>query len=380
MTIFASLPLVVTTDATGPLFGFDKVDIDSDLFVPVDAGHVSGPSQPGGVPIPWLLAKRARKFTASLFGAPIFSGTVERKNKGKREGRLELELYSTAKALFDCPPLVAIPARVPGPVVPVPDPVAGMTVLKRLSVPAGTLAQIATAAAGSLGVAVAPGAPAFTPRLDAVSAGDTTTCWQLLEPLAKQAGATLWVDELGILHVDKLATFYLLPPVDKLLCLPGGAGQANNVLDYRLLDDTTDRFSHVVVKGNGAQRAQHGNAATGLLSVPAAGQMIDPALVARGAYRPLVIADGTARNTLQATNAAIREAAMRQVRGTKIEVDLYGWTTSTGIPWRVTQMVAAAFPEDGIAGLFFVAGRRFTRDKQSGTRTRLTLIEPGVLT
>lgn len=352
------LPFALTLDTVGVLAGFDSVDIDSDLFTPVNAGIIEGPATQMGVPVPWELLSRANIAQAMLGPVPVFTGTAVVKTKNKRSGKLTVDLACSAKALVDCAPPVAF------------------------SLPGGTLASIATALCGSLKVLIAPGASAAVPRTDAISAGKTEPVWSTLTGLAAQVTPPchVWCDPLGLVHVEAMTDYYMRPPVDILQCYPPGPqAAANNILDYTLRDDAGDRYSTIIVHGQGSQRALQGNAATGLLSAPVMGAFQDPDLTARGVYRPLVIEDGAARNIAQAQARAVREVMLRRIQGLKIECDVAGWTTTTGVPWAVTQMVQVNLAEDRIVKPYFIAGRRFTLDKQNGRRTRLTLIEPGVL-
>jgi prophage tail gpP-like protein len=351
------LPFALMLDSVGLLYGFDAVDLDADLFTPINAGLVEGPAQQLGMPVPWALLSRANIATASIGPAPVFTGTAVVKTKNKRSGKLTVDLACTAKILVDCAPPVSF------------------------SLPGGTLASIAKMLCTSLGVLTAPGASGSVPRKDAIATGKTEPVWSTLTELAKQTTppAHVWCDAMGLIHIESMAPYYARPPVDRLHCLPAPWAAANNILDYTLRDDAGDRYSHITVHGEGAQRALQGNAATGILNVPVIGTAVDPELVARKVYRPLVLEDGAARNLAQAQAKAMREMMLRRIQGIKIEVDLSGWTTTAGVPWAPAQMVLVNIAEDGILGPYFVVGRRFTLSKTDGRKTRLTLIEPGVL-
>jgi prophage tail gpP-like protein len=284
----------------------------------------------------------------------LFTGLAVAKEKRGTTQTVTVELASRAKVLNDC----AAP--------------------QGFDVPAGSLTTFAAQLAGQLGVPIT--AVGAVPRTTPIRANDTQTVWSILSSLAKENNAWMWTDAAGVVHLEPLASYYMAPPVDKLLCLPGGPQAAgNNVVDYRLRDDSGQRYSHIIVRGQGSQRAVDGNAATGLLSYPVLGQAIDPELSARGVYRPYVIDDGDARTIAQAVARATREMMIRRIDGTKIEIEVGSWTTAAGVPWQTTQMVAVSIPTDGIAGTFMIAGRRLLLDKTNGYRARLTLIEPGML-
>ncbi|MFA5121883.1 hypothetical protein [Zavarzinia sp.] len=353
MPSLSPLPLVVALDTVGPLVGFDSVDLDNDLFVPADAGVVQGPANQGGVPIPWAALRLANIASATLGGAPLFTGQAIGKSKNKKSGQLTVDLASRVKTLVDCPS----PAG--------------------FSAPAGTLAGFAQMLCAPLLVPVV--AVGAMPRLEAIGATKTEPVWSVLQRLAHENGNWVWSDPAGVVHIEPLAPYYAAPPVDLLISLPSGpSASANNVIDYTLRDDAGDRYSQYTVIGHGATRCL-GAGDIPLLSYPIIATVPDPELTARGVYRPLTIEDGSIRNQAQALTRATREMLLRRVRGLKIEVDVMGWTTTAGVPWQTTQMVLISFPEDGIAGSYMIAGRRLTLDKQNGRRTRLTLIEPGAL-
>lgn len=378
--IIDGLELTIMLSGLPPLGCWDDIDIDHDLFTPADAGQFTGPTLQDGTPIAWPIMARTNRVSVSLAGLPIFTGTATHKEKTGSEQTISLQIHGVGKLLVDCAtPRPAAPPAFHSYALPIDNPFTGTCYAMPLSRPTGTLAAWATELCGQLGVQVAPGGSAFVPRADAFSQCSTMTVWNILQPLVQEAGCWMWVDELGVAHVEELARYYATPPVDALICMPAGMGSgANNVLDYRLIDDAGDRFSHVIVRGNGARRAQHGNL-IGPLDIATDGIAVDPEMCLRGIYRPLVIEEGTLRNVTQTTKSAMRQVALRRVRGTKIEVDVEGWRSATGAPWKTTQMVFCAIPADGINGVYFIAGRRFTRDGHRGTRTTLTLIEPGVL-
>jgi prophage tail gpP-like protein len=176
-------------------------------------------------------------------------------------------------------------------------------------------------------------------------------------------------------RIESLKPYYAIPPVDTIVCAPNNPNA--RVLRYTLRDDAGERFSHIYVKGSGAQLARQGNA-TGALSVPVEAVFADLELIARGIFRPLTICDPNVKNLAQAQARAIREAMLRKIEGQKIELEIRGFLTTAQMPWAVTQMVTVAIPAKNITGPYFVAGARFLQDGR-GERTLLTLIEPGVL-
>lgn len=350
------LPFTVTTNATAPLAMWTEIDCDSDLFTPFDAMRIAGPATTLGVPFAWLQLRAIGTVAATLGPAPVFTGkrvSVEIAVQGN-ERKLTIEAADAAKALCDCAPVLPLAA------------------------PAGSLQVFASALCAPFGVTVLATAP--LPRITTTSFSATESVWSILEELAHEAQGVIWVDPLGIVRIEQMAAYYAAPPVDTLTVLPAGpAAIANNVTSYRLFDDAGDRFSQVVVRGHGPMRALQGSAATGLCNAPVTGLAPDPEMIALGLFRPRVIDDEDSRTIAQAQAKALREIALRKVRGTKIECEVPGFTTRTGAPWQATQMVMVNIEAEKVAGPYFVAGRRFMQDAQQGSRTRLTLIEPGVL-
>lgn len=355
------LPLTLVTDTGIFMSSWEEIDCDSDLFVPADAIHLRGPVMQDGIPVPWQQAKMANRLVVSLGPAPMFTGNKTRaaRRKSGRESGLTIEGVDSAKILVDCPPAI------------------------RFAKPAGNLAAFATELCLSLGVAVAPGGTATIPRISATSATATEPVWSILQRLAQEVGCWLWCDAAGIVHCEPLAPYYAIPPVDTLVSAPTGPGAAgNNILDYELLDDVGERYSEIKIKGTATMRGYGPVPAGGTYPswvVPVESKWVDPELAQRGIYRPLTLFDPLVKNIQQAASRSIREAMLAKIQGTKIVVWVEGFTTLTGIPWQTTQMVMVSIPEDGVVGPYMIAGRRLLQDARQGSRTMLTLIEPGVL-
>lgn len=354
MTI--ALPITLMMPPAPPLSAWKSIDLDSDIFTPSDAFRLEGPATADGVPVIFPIMQRTGRVSALMSGViPVFTGfraTVEVASDGG-DRTLTVEGADMAKVLVDCSPPI------------------------RFSRPAGATGAFAAEIGASLGVTVA--ATATLPRLSTTSFSATQTAWAMFEGWAKEAQAVVYCDPLGVVRIESLKPYYAKPPVDLLVSMPSGpSSQGNNLLSYRLRDDAGERYSHVIVKGQTSLRARQGNK-TGLLQAPVIGLSVDPELTAMGIYRPLTIQDEDAKTIAQAQSKAIREHAIRRIQGIKIECEVPGFTTRTFSPWFVTDMVTVSIPADGIAGLYFVAGRRFMQDETRGSRTKLTLIEPGVL-
>lgn len=354
MTYAESIPLPLTAvlDSGVDLSAWDSIDCDSDLFTPADALRLVGPSDQDGVPVAWPQLQRASRLVVTLGSSPVFSGHLVQVTNEVGEARDEvvLEAADAAKRLVDCPPVKAI---------------------RR---PAGSLSSIAGEIGAGMGLPVVVNAD--LPRATALTFGKTETAWAILETLAREAGAWLWVDAAGSLCVENLAPYYAAPPVAKLVCAPVGPGAGgNNLMEFTLRNDFGERFSPVVVRGGGGGDLFGDGGAT------CEGIAVDPDLAARGIVRPKVIDDPDCKTIAQAMAKAAREVAIRRVEGTKIECTVDGFLApgATPVPWQTTQMVAVSIPDKGVVGRFFVAGRRFLMDAQNGYRTKLTLIEPDQL-
>ncbi|MDP8224503.1 MAG: hypothetical protein P9L99_14175 [Candidatus Lernaella stagnicola] len=352
------LPLILTTDVAGILAAWESIDLDSDMLVPSDMLHLVGPSTQDGVPMAWPLLARCNRLIATLGPVPIFTGNrSSATNEVSQTGdQIAIEGCDAAKVLVDSPPLI------------------------RFRRPAGSLATFAAELCGQLAVPVVVDAAAQIPRAQTTSASPSQPVWSILEPIAKECGCTMWCDATGVLRIESLLPYYAIPPVATLASMPSGPqAAANNITSYTLRDDVEARFSHIVVQGGGGQRARHGTIATGMLGAPALGMAVDPELISRGVYRPLVLVDQDAKSIAQAQAKAMREVALRRLQGTKIELEVAGFTTETGLPWQVAQMVLVSIPHKGVAGPMFVIARRLMQDLSGGSRTRLTLVEPGVM-
>ncbi len=352
------LPMILTTNAA-MMTSFTKIDIDASLFIPADACDISGPSTQEGVPISWQTAKLASQLSITLGGEPVFTGQQTRLDKviEGATNELQFKAHSPAKTLVDCEPQ------------------------QKIARPGGSLGALATELCTPFGIIAVVDAAASVPRKSWTTVSETEKIWSIFERLAKENVCTVWDDPYGAVHIESLKPYYLKPPVDTIVIAPVGAGQANRVNSIRLVDDAGERFSPVTVHGNKAVRTIGPPTAAGAFSViyqPTKAMIPDPELVARGIVRPKTIREMDVRSIDQAMRFAAREVALRKIKGTKIILDIEGFTTMLGVPWQLTQMVTLSYPEEGIAGLYMVAGRRFTHSFDE-YETELTLIESGVL-
>lgn len=351
------LPLVMANNLGAVFASWESVDIDAQLFVPADYVNVTAPVNQGGVPVPWPQVKTASQISFTLAGLPVFTGRQTRAENQVGEGvdEIRLSAHSAVKDMIDCPPMIPFKK------------------------PTGTLAAFAGEICAPFGIVPKVDAAAGIPRTESASASDTEPAYSILERFARDNGVWIWTDPLGVLHIESLSTYYAIPPVDDLSVPPAGPASAScRVRRVQLIDNAGERYTRLTVRGRTGQRARHGNKATGVLTGVAEGMFVDAEATARGYNRPLVVNEPDAKNIELATRRATRDLMIQLVQGTKIILVVDGWTTLAGVPWNLTQMVTFSYPQKAVAGLFMVAGRRFSM-AFGVERTELTLIQPGML-
>lgn len=144
--------------------------------------------------------------------------------------------------------------------------------------------------------------------------------------------------------------------------------QGVNVLEAELDHSWKERYSEIIVKGQGkgsstdfADKVAHGKGST-----------TDPAITR---YRPLiVISEHHGRGPTFAQRAEW-ERNVRRGRGTRAIVRVQGWTTDAGIVWKPNVLVPVDIPYLGIQEELLIA-RCVYRKSEHGTVTDLQLAHP----
>lgn len=94
--------------------------------------------------------------------------------------------------------------------------------------------------------------------------------------------------------------------------------------------------------------------------------------------RPMVIHDGSVRSSEEAERRARHEVAQQRQDGFALEYDVqgHGQGRVTYIPDTVAEVIDEAV---GVADLYYITSRVFTKSRENGTKTRLRLVPLGSL-
>lgn len=318
-------------------------DIDGDYLTPADGWTVSA-RNPDALQLATLLLGSPVQVLVDT--TPILSGTLERIESSRtRDGGHVISLSGRDLAA----PLVD---STPGTSWALPNlslAAAAQKILTELAVPAVVLA--------------AP--EAQVPR-KIIRPESGESYFDLLVRYAKKLRLGVWMDPVGILHLDR--PDYLAVPVAELVhaVSPATAG-GTNVLSLRYVDDITGRRSPVTVVG---QSAGGGLFASSTVLV---GTAVDPTLTV---LRPALVDDGDVGSISEATARARWEVARRQFEGRSLTVQVQGHLAAPGVPWTPGQMVAVRDEQHGIVGSWWLRARRFSRSLTAGSTTELVLHPP----
>lgn len=244
------------------------------------------------------------------------------------------------------------------------------------SLPTTSLAVAATKALAELGVPaiVKPSPEALVP-MSIIKAEPGETYWQMLTRYCRRLRLMPTMTPAGVLSLGR--PDYITPPVAALFhgATPATANQTN-VLEVSYTRDIAQRFSQVTVLG---QSAGGGSLFGELGAGQLVGAAVDPALVALGVHRPLVLDDGQVGSVTEATDRARWEVSTRAYRGQEYSCVVPGHGPARKVLWAPNQTVTVVDEVAGVTGLWWVSGRRLIRDRQQGTRAALTLHPAGTL-
>jgi prophage tail gpP-like protein len=309
-------------------------EIDSDLQIPADAWQLELAAQHGQVP------KEVREGAAievCLGRDVILTGFIDdvEDEVAKDTFRLNLNGRDGASVLLDCSAPVFSQKQM-------------------------TLAQIVGAIVKPLGISRI--------RIDAeesrirekvaINPGDTA--WDALVSAAEANGLWPWFDPDGALVIG--GPDYSKPPVASLILKKDGKG--NNVERLRRARSSAERYSEVTVLGQ-----SHGTSSEA--GKHALKSTVKDTSLAR--YRPKITVDYDADNLSFARSRGRKILSDGFLKALTIVADVKGHRTSDGLLWMPGQRIHVLSEPQGIDGIFFLMGRRFTGGRGRATLTRLTL-------
>lgn len=313
--------------------------IDSDLLTPADAWQLTL-AKPDGVLPPGAIA--GAPVQLQIGGETVLSGRIDDVNHdvSKQSNSLEITGRDGAAVLVDCSAPIFVAKQV-------------------------TLKEVVANVVKPLGITRVRMEARKVPSYDKVNVEPGETAWDTLVRAAESAGLWPWFEPDGTLVIG--GPDYNQPVVDDLVMRFNGVG--NNAMGLNYSDSIAERFSHVTVLGQA-----HGT------SVEDGRNALKSTVRDTGidAYRPLIVVDHDADNkaaTLARANKLISDSILR---GRTLVARVLGHRTSGGVLWRPGQRVRVLSEPHGIDRVFFLMGRTFTRSRQDGPITTLSLKEDRV--
>jgi len=233
-----------------------------------------------------------------------------------------------------------------------------------------SLTQLVTLALAELGVAAAVVAHADAATLlDYVHAEPGETFWELLAREAKRLRLLLWSEPDG-LHIGRPA--YASAPIGTLhrhVTNPGR--QLNNVAAAEITWRTSGRRSRVTVVGQSPSSDTLVGTGASRITCSAT----DADLVAMGLSRPAVVEDAGATSYVKARARAEWEVSRRRGEAWAGRYTVPGHGPADGQVWDIDAVVSVLDDRAGVQGPRWCSARKFSKSRDAGTTTTLTLRE-----
>ena len=322
---------------------WDSYEIDSDLMVPADGWHVSlgmtgGEMPPDVVPGAPVVLK--------VDGETVLTGRVDdiEHSITKNVHSFSLSGRDHAADLVDCS-------------APIFD--------KQLI----GLSEVIAALSRPFGIThhrISADSTRIQKKIN-IEPGDTA--WDALVHAAEANGLWPWFDPDGTLVVG--GPDYSTPVVATLILRKSGDG--NNVISLSKQESMQGRYSKVTVFGQtqGTHTEQGKNNLKGTAydtGVPW--------------YRPKIVADYECDNTEVCRDRARKIISDSRLNSLTLSAVVKGHHVTSDQPpallWMPGQRVRVISEPHGIDAIYFVMARKFTRGRNIGTRTTITLKEDGV--
>jgi len=219
-----------------------------------------------------------------------------------------------------------------------------------------------------------PGLPPVSPRAIKVDPGQRIA--QVLDQHTRRLGVTWWITAEGDLFLGRPT--YDQEPAYRFFSFPLGDARRrqNNLLDWSVSRSLSDRYSEIVVAGQGASGRSSIFGASSATGGSFRASTVDDDLVRRGIERKLILTDGDVQTRAEAARRAELEMGRRKMLGVSIRVTVPGFRQD-GRLYATDTIAEMRIPQAGIDGYYYVASRRFTVSR-AAARTQLGLHPRGL--
>lgn len=323
---------------------WSSYEIDSDLLTPADAWRVSLGISGGQMPPD---VTPGAPVVVKVDGETVLTGRIDDVSHqvSKSSHTLTMSGRDGAAVLLDCSAPI-FTARMAG------------------------LQEIITKVVRPLGITQIRIDAETTSIREKINIEPGDTAWDMLAHAAEANGLWPWFAPDGTLVVG--GPDYSQPVAATLVLRRDGAG--NNVISLDKTESVAERYSQVTVLGqtHGTESEQGKNALRATVR--------DDGI---GWYRPKIVMDHEADNTAICRSRARKLISDSRLKGLTLTATVQGHRiggsdgAGQGQLWTPGQRIYVVSEPHGIAAIYFLMARKFTRSRSEGTRTTLTLKEDG---
>jgi prophage tail gpP-like protein len=212
--------------------------------------------------------------------------------------------------------------------------------------------------------------PFADPARQSVTVPPDARVAQILDHRTQQLGIAWWMTAGGDLFIGRPE--YNQEVAYRFVVKPG----RSNVESWRVVRSMADRYSEVVVNGQGASSSGLFTPRAKAKGAKFSASVVDPDLKARGIERRLVITDSDVQNHDQALRRAESEMGHRRLSGLTITLTAPGFAQEDRL-FAIDTLAYVTIERAKIDGIFYVTARRF-QESRAKRRTVLTLHETRV--
>ena len=323
---------------------WSSYEVDSDLLTPADAWHVTLGMSNGAMP-PDVVA--GAPVVVKISGDTVMTGRIDEVSHqvNKSSHTLTISGRDGAAVLLDCSAPI-------------------------FTVQLASLQEIITKVVRPLGITKIRIDAEATRTREKINVEPGDSAWDVLSHAAEANGLWPWFEPDGTLVIG--GPDYSKPVVATLVLRRDGQG--NNVISLDKTESVAERYSQVTVLGqtHGTSTEQGQNALRSTQK--------DTGI---SWYRPKIVTDHEADNAAICRDRARKLISDSRLKGLTLSATVQGHRiTSTdgagnGLLWTPGQRVYVVSEPHGITAIYFLMGRKFTRSRNEGTRTTLTLKEDG---
>ncbi len=206
------------------------------------------------------------------------------------------------------------------------------------------------------------------------------SCFEAIERAAKLRGLLVISDELGNVLITNraggtvdlpsnknlISNFDFTSVIKTLSQSSVALTQGENILVAESSFDEKERFQSYIVKGQNRGTDQFSGLSVAQVQAIAVDQGVER-------FRATtIIAEGPI-DLAAAQQRAAWEATVRAAKAIQLNITVQGWLRPDGALWKINELVNVDARFVGVNSIMLITGVSFSKSKESGTLTRLTL-------